>query len=275
MELSEFIAFHAPALEANPARHNLILGLLERFKEKPDHNFLLWTLGGPGACALKTPGTLRGILLGDLNEAQARELAVTTAGLDYPSVHGEDEAPRWFVAEAERLGLHFDDGEHLRILALSRPPTRPDVPGMARPVAPEDADLLVEWTLAFHRDAGIGDLPPSPEEIADAIGRARHWLWIVDGQPVAMAATGRRMRGCMSIAPVFTQAEFRGRGFGGAITAAVVDQIFAQGYGTACLYAAAANPAPNRCYAKLGFEPVCDSWVFRRLQDGEKTGGVN
>ena len=64
MELAEFIALHGPALEANETRHNLILGLLERVKNKLDHGYLLWSLGEPGACALKTPLPGRGIILG-------------------------------------------------------------------------------------------------------------------------------------------------------------------------------------------------------------------
>jgi len=44
----------------------------------------------------------------------------------------------------------------------------------------------------------------------------------------------------------------------------VVDAIFAEGYATACLYTDLSNPYSNRCYAKLGFTPVCDSWVYRR-----------
>lgn len=265
MELSEFVALHGPALEANPARHNLILGLLERAQDMPDHNLMLWTLGRPGACAIKTPGNMRGIILGEVDEPEARRLAAMTATLDYPNVQGIDSAAGWFVAEARTLGLRFSEGEPLRIHALSRSPDRPKVPGAARLVTPDDADLLMAWTLAFHRDAGIPDAPPSPEDIAIVAGKGRHSLWIVDGEPVAMAATGRKMRGCMSIAPVYTPPEFRGRGFGGAVTAAVVDRILADGYKTACLYTDLTNPASNRCYAKLGFEPVCDSWVFRRI----------
>lgn len=263
MELSEFIAFHGPALETNAARYNLILGLLERARANPDHNLLLWTLGGPGACAIKTPGKIRGIILGDANEAQARQLAGNTADLDYPSVEGSGDTARWFAAEAQALGLSFDEGSAMRIHSLSRAPDRPDVPGAARHATADDANLLMEWTVAFHHDAGIPDPPPALEDIAQVAAR-RYSLWVIDGQPVAMAATGRKMRGCMSIAPVFTLPEWRGRGFGGAVTAAVVDRIFADGYGIACLYTDLKNPAANRCYAKIGFEPVCDSWVFNR-----------
>src|SRR5687767_15149860 len=98
MELSEFIALHGPALEANPARYNLILGLLERARGKPDHDFMLWTLGNPGACAIKTPGKTRGIIMGEVNEAQARAPATITVEVDYPSVEGAGDTARWFVA---------------------------------------------------------------------------------------------------------------------------------------------------------------------------------
>ena len=140
MELAEFAALHRPALEANPVRHNVILALLDQAQAMPDHNCLFWSLGEPGACAIKTPQPGRGIMLGELNEAQCAELARMTASLDYPSVAGPDDSPKWFVAAAEALGLRFRLGHAQRIHALSRPPTRPDAPGLARPAQDGRAD---------------------------------------------------------------------------------------------------------------------------------------
>lgn len=268
MELAAFAARHVPALEREEARHSLLLGLLGSAQEKPDHGFLLWCLGEPGACAIKTPG--RGIILGELSEGQCRELARITAALDYPSVIGADAAPDWFVAEAERLGLRFRLSMAQRIHALSRPPRRPDPPGAARPIDPErDVPLLLDYTLGFIRDAALDDPLPTLEEMERSAQRRRHWFWEVDGAPVAMAGIARRSRNTASIAPVYTVPEKRGRGFGGAVTAAVVDAIFAEGRRTACLYTDLGNPASNRCYAKLGFEPVCDSRVFHRVTPDE------
>ena len=75
------------------------------------------------------------------------------------------------------------------------------------------------------------------------------------------------MRACGSIGPVYTTPEFRGRGFAGAVTATAVDQIFAEGRRTACLFVDVTNPASNRCYAKLGFTTVCESAAFQCLRD--------
>lgn len=267
MDLEEFIAFHGPALEANPPRHNLILGVLERARGKADHNFQLWSLDTPGACALKTPGEAWGIILGEVSEEQARQLARESAGTEFPTVQGPDESASWFAAELEGLGQRFQPERAMTIQALSHAPTRPDAPGSPRRMTLDDADLLLEWTCAFLRDADLRDPVPTPEEVAKTLEGNRHWFWTLDGEPVAMAASGRLIKNCGSIAPVYTRAEYRGRGFAGAVTAHVVDQIFATGRQTACLYVDTANPASNRCYAKLGFEVVCRVQVFRRAGD--------
>lgn len=268
MELAEFMAAHCAALERDEVRHNLILGLLNRAAGDPDHRIALWSLGEPGACAIRMPG--RGILLGEVSEAQARELARLTAGLDYPSVIGVAEAPAWFVAEAERFGLRFRLTMMQRIHALSRPPDRPEVHGAARPIDPErDVELLHRYTVAFIQDAALEDPAPSREESARKAQDRRHWFWEVDGEPVAMAGLGRVTRNVGSIAPVYTAPQHRNRGFGGAVTSAVVDAIFAKGLQTACLFTDLSNPAAIRCYAKLGFEPVCDSRIYRRVQAPE------
>jgi len=48
--------------------------------------------------------------------------------------------------------------------------------------------------------------------------------------------------------------------------AAVADRIFAEGKEAACLYTDLRNPFSNRCYARIGFKPVCVSWhIVRHL----------
>jgi predicted GNAT family acetyltransferase len=79
-----------------------------------------------------------------------------------------------------------------------------------------------------------------------------------------MASIARRTRHCAAIAPVYTPPRQRGQGYAGSVTAAVVERIFAEGRKTACLYTDLNNPSANRCYAKIGFEPVCDCWLYPR-----------
>jgi predicted GNAT family acetyltransferase len=80
-----------------------------------------------------------------------------------------------------------------------------------------------------------------------------------------MAGIWRRTRDAAAIAGVYTPPALRGRGYAAAVTAAVVDSVFAEGRASACLYTDLRNPASNRCYAKIGFKPVCRAWHYLRV----------
>jgi hypothetical protein len=67
MDAAEFAGYHRQTLEVDKVRHNVLLAVLEHFAKQKPADFLLWTRGGPGECAVKTSG--RPILLGDLSEA--------------------------------------------------------------------------------------------------------------------------------------------------------------------------------------------------------------
>ena len=79
-----------------------------------------------------------------------------------------------------------------------------------------------------------------------------------------MAAIARRTRSAGVISVVYTAPSQRGRGYAGSVTAAVAERIFAEGKTAVCLYTDLRNPASNRCYAKIGFRPVCDAWHYPR-----------
>jgi hypothetical protein len=123
MKLVEFIDMHAPALERDEARHNVILGVLGGASRNADARLETWTLGGPGACAICTPG--RPIILGELDRDQCRALAETTHG-DHTGVMGPDAAPGWFVERAGELGAQFEEPVPQRIsMRCIAPPSRP------------------------------------------------------------------------------------------------------------------------------------------------------
>jgi predicted GNAT family acetyltransferase len=110
---------------------------------------------------------------------------------------------------------------------------------------------------------------PCRERLVQIASEGRHQFWIVDGEPVAMANIVRRTRNVAAISGVYTPLSLRGRGYAGSITAAVVERIFAEGKTAACLYTDLRNPASNRCYAKIGFEPVCRSWHYPRARSSQ------
>ena len=263
MRLAEFIDTHVPALERDEVRHNLMLGILARAGRDPSPQLLTWTLGGPGACAIKWPS--RPIILGEVGREHCRALVEATRELDYVGVVGLDLAPKWFVERAVELGDAFADPLPQRIHALRDRPAYPGAPGRARQVVAQDAPLFADWLTAFSREAVPDDPVSSRAELEKVAGEGRHMFWVVDDEPVSMAGIVRRTRSTAAIAAVYTPPAQRGRGFAGSVTAAVAERVFGEGKTAACLYTDLRNPASNRCYAKIGFKPVCDAWVYRRL----------
>ena len=259
---AEFRAYHAPALELREVMHGLILNALAHMDRTKSVKTLCWTLGGPGQCAIKMEH--HSIVLGAVDENQCRGLAGMTAALNYPGVIGPDLTAKWFTDQARELGFQFLEPEPQRIYSISDRPRYPGAPGHARTATIEDATVLADWLLAFRQEAVPHDPIPSREELEQAAREERFLFWIVNGQPVSMAAIVRRLKTSAAITGVYTPPELRGRCYAGSVTAATVERINAEGRNTACLYADLRNPASNRCYAKIGFIPVCGSLHFHK-----------
>ncbi len=264
VETRGFVEHHRPSLERDEVRHNLILPILDRLALDPPPNLRRWSLGASGACAAQSPGYP--IVLGELTQAQCRALAEETRDLDYPGVVGPEQTAPWFAERAIELGLTFLEPIPQQIHVLRAKPSYPGAPGHARVISPAEVELFADWTTAFMREAIPHDLPPSRERLAQIAAEGRHQFWIVEGEPAAMAGIVRRTRHAAAIAGVYTPLSLRGRGYAGSVTAAVVEHIFAEGKTAACLYTDLRNPASNRCYAKIGFEPACRSWHYPRAR---------
>ena len=262
MELQEFVEFHRPALERDEARYNLILGLLGRMLETGQANVRLWTIGAPGECAMQTPGYP--LILGQLTAAQCQAFAEATLNLDYPGVVGLDPIVPLFVERANELGVKFKETIPQTIQALQCRPIYPNVSGTARVVGHGDVALFSEWLLAFFREVVPHEPVPSRDRLESTATAGNYQFWVVDGEPVAMAGIVRRSRHAAAIAGVYTPPALRNRGYGGAATAAAAEAAFAEGRTAACLYTDLRNPASNRCYAKIGFKPVCRAWHYLR-----------
>lgn len=261
-----FFAYHAPALERNEARHNMLLGVMPQRSTDASHAVRRWTLGAPGACAMLT-SPQRPIILGELNERQCHELADEVYAIEFAGVIGPDEAPHWFAARARELGISFKEPLPRQVHEIVTPPRFPNSPGNARPVTSTDIDVYVDWTLAFHAEAVPDDPLPSREHLKQRLMKGTALFWEVDGKPVSMAASARQTRNSASIAPVYTPPEYRGYGYAGSLTAALVERLFTAGRTMVCLYTDLRNASSNRCYAKIGFKPVCDAWHYVRRSD--------
>ena len=257
--LEEFARFHQPALEADEAKHNLILGLAG---DPSRGGFRLWTFGRPGSCAIQFPA--RNLVLGTLTEPECHQLADETNAEKFPGVVGCDATAVWFVDRATKLGQAFLPPVPQHIHVLDNPPRYPGAPGHARPVSAADAGLFVKWAWAFSEEATPHDPKPARAQLEQGISEGRYLFWVVDGQPVAMAGVARRTPHTGAISLVYTPPVLRGRGYAGSATAAVAERILGEGKRSVCLYTDLRNPASNRCYAKIGFLPICSARHYVR-----------
>jgi len=269
----EFRDFHMPALERDEARHNVMLAILGSMADDRSSNVMTWSLGLPGQCAVKTPG--RPILLADLDDTQCGALAQETVRLDYPGVVGPDRTAHGFAQRAAELGVEFGEPIAQRIHSLMEEPIYPGAPGCARCTTAADAGILADWIVSFAREATPHDVAPPRERLEALAAEGRHLFWIDDGEPVSMAAIVRRTRRAAAIAFVYTPPPLRGKGYAGSVTAAVVEQAFAEGKTMACLYTDLSNPFSNRCYARIGFKPVCDAAHIPTVASSPSAGGMS
>jgi hypothetical protein len=203
MQPAEFRAYHKPALELQEVKHGLILSALGQLGGEKSVEVSYWTLGRPGECAIRMGH--HSIVLGALDEKQCRNLADLTAHTDYPGVIGPDMTPKWFTDRARELGLQFLEPEPQQIYSISDKPLYPGASGHIRPVTIEDAPLLADWLIAFHREAVPHDPVPARVELEWAASENRFLFWIDNAQAVSMAGIARRLKTSAVIRAVYTR----------------------------------------------------------------------
>jgi RimJ/RimL family protein N-acetyltransferase len=265
--IDEYAAGVGGYLRATPVEHTVELGALQTLLARGPNAFGSqqpifgwWRAAGEDitAAAFHTPPYP--MLLSGPPEAMpalAAELAARSREL--PGVNGPDATATLFAAAwRERAGLPASVHRRSRLFRLGQltaPVPRP--PGTARLAGRDDIGLLRRWFSDFSAETNdvLGD---AGRELQDRVGYGGLMLWEVSGTPVSMAGCGRPASGVVRVGPVFTPAAQRGRGFGGAATAAVSRAALDAGAAEVVLFTDLANPTSNALYARIGYRPVSD-----------------
>lgn len=263
MEVREFTRRHLPALEKQEARFNLMLSILARAVKDPG-KARLWSFGEGTACAVQTPPHF--LVLGDLDEEAAGKLAEEVAGLDFLGCLGSQESCAPFVKALRERGVELVLDMPQRIHLLSSPPVYPKCDGRGRAAGPPDEDLFCDLFFRFCREALPGEVPQSDESVRRNFRERAVFFWESQGAVVAMAAHTRQTPNGTNISWVYTPPEKRGLGYAGAATAFACEEAFRLGKKLLFLYTDLRNPASNRVYKKIGFEPLADSVTYKRVE---------
>jgi len=266
---NDFLATAGAYLQAREAEHNLILGIAGTLRDDPgtvdDAPPLLATVTDGMrvvAAAVRTPP--RNLVLSEVDEPAAVEaLADGLAGEELPGAVGPPEAVQAFAERwTERTGDGWEVQLQERIFRLQRVVAPRPTQGIVRAAAASDRDLVVEWIVAFEREA----LPEQrlAAQIAKAVddslasARNRIFLW-ENAEPVSLVGVGGATPNGIRIGPVYTPPRFRGRGYASALTASVSQAMLNEGRRFCFLYTDLANPTSNKIYQAIGYEPVTDA----------------
>jgi predicted GNAT family acetyltransferase len=190
-------------------------------------------------------------------------LAETLARRPLRGVNGRGTDADAFAAAWQRLTGHSARPvmrTRLHRLGTLTPPAPP--PGRARVATTADRALLIDWFDAFQREVHAGVREGSAAIVDDKMSFGGLMLWEVDGAAVAMAGVTQREAGMVRVAPVYTPPELRGRGYGGAVTAAITRAALDAGAGDVVLFTDLLNPTSNALYERLGYRPVEDRTVM-------------
>ncbi|MGW5303920.1 GNAT family N-acetyltransferase [Streptomyces griseoluteus] len=274
-DLDEFLRAADDFLCSRPALHTVTLTVADGLRTSgpsvygtgpPRFGVLRDGGGAVRATLLHTPP--RPVQLTPVDPAAAAALAdrLAEAGHQVPGLWAERETAAAFAAAWQRrTGVTAEQSERQRLYRLAElvPPERTP-PGRARVADASDRDLLARWYVEFAADTG-GQPGQDPVQWADSrLAHGGATLWETpDGTPVSLAGHLPESAGQIRVAPVYTPAALRGRGYAGAVTAEVSGRAAATG-AEVLLFTDLANPVSNRLYQRLGYRPVADfaTWTF-------------
>jgi RimJ/RimL family protein N-acetyltransferase len=263
--LAEFEQAALVFLESHEAEHNLILGIFGQLArgDAPTWHPLagtprLWVILDRdeviGAAILSPPDDLvlslsvRGAPSVLAEALDARRLRVP--GVTGPSEPAREFAEAWARVREVEISLR---AERIHKLTAVSPPE--GVGGRLRKAGGNDSALIAEWVMGFGQDA---EWELDGAFVAEsALTSDRAFLWC-DSQPVSMAIWTRPTRSGCCIGAVYTPRQYRGNGYGEAVTAALSQHLLDSGLEFCCLYTDIENPISNHVFEKIGYRPALE-----------------
>ncbi len=270
LRLDSAAAFEAAAgywLAADMRSNNLILSRLHAVRFSDDLNSWLAMEGDvPQLALLQTPLDL--VLSG--GSVEGAEFLAENLEVEVRQFVGPAR-----VADAFAAGLRQKTGRagrvsmEMTLYTLDRVAEVSSPAGWMRAATRGEWEELAPLAVAAEREMGVHNEARDPAAIESTLRQAiddgQQFVWAEGSSIRAMASYvspfknfGARIRG------VYTLPEFRGRGYGTAITGALAAQLLDGGQAWVALFADNANPTSTGIYRRLGFQAhsIFRSWRF-------------
>lgn len=272
-DVDSFLARAGDFLHSRPALHTIPLTVTEALRTRGTHAYsaeapafgVLERAGEVRATFFRTPPRRLNLTPLTPEEADALAAHLASLGRTLPGVSADHETATAFAEAWQRhTGATPTLHEQQRLYRLGTlTPPEPHPEGRGRIAGEQDRDQLIRWYQEFVADIG-GVASADAGSWADTrITHGRVTFWETpDGTPVSMAGMTPMVAGQIRVAPVYTPAHLRGRGYAGAATAEVSRTALAAGTAEVLLFADLANPISNGLYQRIGYRPVTDFAVY-------------
>ena len=280
-DLDQFLGLAGDFLQSRPAHHTIQLTVTDTLRRRGRHTYgdgdpefgVLERDGTVTAAFFRTPpGRIMTTRLAP-DEAEALAAQLADQGVELPGVMAEQGTATAFAeAWRRRTGAELEIGVRQRLYRLGELTIPNPAPaGRPRVAVAKDREQLMCWHGEFVQAIGEHGAMIGSAEWADArISYGGVTLWEApDGTPVSMAGVTAKVAGQIRVAPVYTPADLRGRGYAGAATAEVSRAARAAGAAEVLLFTDLANPTSNALYQRIGYRPVAD---FTAYDFGPGTG---
>jgi predicted GNAT family acetyltransferase len=216
------------------------------------------------------------VLCAALN-AGGRRLLLSTAVPDHAAFMGRELSTRKTPIKAvlgpsseaeafcsELTELNLKQYQMQRVLRLQSALPFETSPGLYRQAKEKDLRLLLNWSKCFVEECGLDEPVEETEEVVRRYLEARQLFIWEDTRPVAMAGYGGMTPNGARVNMVYTEPSARSKGYAGSIVHVLSRKLLAQTGRKFCfLFVDAANPAANKVYERLGYEPVGAFTDFR------------
>ncbi|MGW3283576.1 GNAT family N-acetyltransferase [Streptomyces sp. NPDC001002] len=272
-DLDAFLSHAGDFLRSRPDLHTLVLTVTEGLRTRGPRAY---GSQAPFFGALERDGTVRvayfqtpphPLRVTRLTAEEADSLAVHLVGLGrpVPGVGAERDSAAAFVEAWRRhtgaTALLHERHRLYRLGTLTVPEPVPE--GRPRVAGERDRELLARWYGEFTEAVGHrgGQDPGAWVDTRLAYDGVTLWE-ALDGTPLAMAGHTPLVAGQIRVAPVYTPAHLRGRGYAGAVTAEISRTVRARGADEVLLFTDLANPTSNALYQRIGYRPVADFEVY-------------
>lgn len=268
-DLTGFLSHAGGFLRSRPDLHTVALTVTETLRanglraygdEAPVFGAL--ELGGQVRAAyFRTPPFRLNVTPLTPDEADSLADHLVALGHSVPGVIAAHQTAEAFAAAWRRhAGRRATVVQRQRLYRLGNLTVPQPVPaGRARIAGEADREQLMCWYGEFKEALG-GVAARDAASWADSrIGCGGVTFWeSEDGEPLSMAGVTPVVAGQVRVAPVYTPAPLRGRGYAGAVTAQVSRAALASGVREVLLFTDLANRTSNSLYQRIGYRAVAD-----------------